>query len=206
MAQRGRVPLRSNESILEAALTSFANAGYEATSVRALNAELGLSHETITQRFGTKPELYRTAVGFGLQRFVDDFDSSLAASAATTDLDRLRANVRAFMVATSLNPNIGKLLHQGAISETDRVQLAKSIGLEARILGIASLLRKLHKASLIRKTSMRELWFLMEAGSAPLHFRDLAAMFDQIDGPLDADRHLDRMVDMVMRSMGATTE
>jgi len=35
-------------------------------SVRALNAELGLSHETISKRFGPKLNLFRAAVDYGV--------------------------------------------------------------------------------------------------------------------------------------------
>lgn len=201
MATRGRTPLLSDETILEAALAAFANLGYDGTSVRALNAELGVSHETITQRFGTKPELFRAAVRFGMQRFVDDFDASMAASETSNDLERLRASVKAFMVATSQHPNLGALLHQGAISSDDRSELAAAAGLDLRVAAIADLLRRLHEDSRIHHTSMRELWFVMEAGAAPLHFPGVASMFDALDGPFDTSVHLERMVDMVMRSL-----
>jgi AcrR family transcriptional regulator len=203
MTQRGRPPLQSNETILEAALASFAAIGYDATSVRALNAELGLSHETITQRFGTKAELFRAAVGHGLQQFITEFDAEIAARASGTDTERLRAVLRAFMVAASHHPNLGELLHQGGIHEPDRAELMSGIGFDARILEVASLLQRLHDASIIREMSVREVWFLVQAGAAPLHFHDLAAMFDPIDGPLDRERHIDRMVDVIMRGMGA---
>ena len=76
------------------------------------------------------------------------------------------------------------LLHQGGISAADRAELTGAVGLDTRMLEVTGLLRRLHVAGTIRSTSMRELWFLAQAGAAPLHFRDLAAMFDAIDGPL----------------------
>lgn len=203
MTQRGRPPLQSNETILDAALASFASHGFDATSVRALNAELGLSHETITQRFGTKAELFAAAVRHGVQQFVTEYDAEVAAAGASTDMERLRAVVRAFMVATSHHPNMGDLLHQGSLHATERAALLTTIGFDERILEVAMLLRRLSDAGEIHETSMREFWFLAQAGAEPLHFRDLAAMFDPVDGPFDTDRHLDRMVTMVMRSMGA---
>jgi AcrR family transcriptional regulator len=166
-----------------------------------LNAELGLSHETITQRCGTKRELFRAAIAHGVRQFVDEYDAEVEAARPTSDLERLRATVRAFIIAASHHPNLGELLHQGGLSEQDRAELTGTIGLDARLLATAGLLQRLHTDGAIRDVSMRELWFLMQAGAAPLHFQDLAAMFDPLDGPLDADRHIDRMVELVIGAL-----
>jgi AcrR family transcriptional regulator len=201
MSNRGRPPLQSDETILEAALTAFAAFGYAATSVRALNADLGLSHETITKRFGTKTELYRAAVNHGLQIFVAEFDSEIAACEPTDDLERLRAIVRAFMIAASHHPTLGELLHHEGIGPAERDMLMTEIGLGDRMLDVATLLRRLHVDGVIRETKLRDLWFLGQGAAAPLHFHALAAMFDPIDGPIDRDKHIERMTDTIMRGM-----
>lgn len=205
MSRRGRPPLRSDETILEAALQAFATLGYAATSVRALNAELGLSHETITQRFGSKAELYRAAVTHGLQRFVTEFDHEIAVRAPNGDLELLRATVRAFMIATSHHPALGELLHHDGIDSAERHVLVAEIGLNDRMVEVAALLQRLRAAALIRDVALREFWFLAEVGAAPLHFRALAAMFDPIDGPLDPERHIERMVGFIMHALSVDT-
>ena len=65
---RGRPRLRSDDEILAAALAAFADAGFQATSLRALSTSLGLSHEAVGQRFGTKLDLFYATVDFGLAR------------------------------------------------------------------------------------------------------------------------------------------
>lgn len=206
MTARGRPPLVSNAAILDAALTSFANLGYDATSVRAINAELGLSHETITQRFGTKPELFRAAVRHGIQQFVNVFDSEVDSNLPTDDLERLQAVVRAFIIAASRHTNLGELLHQRALPASDRAELMNSIGLDARIIEVTDLLARLRRESIIGDVSTRELWFLVQAGAAPLNFPELASMFDPVDGSLDPSRHVDRMVEIIMRALGVRAD
>ena len=206
MPGRGRPPLRSDDTILEAALRAFAAGGYEATSVRALNAELGLSHETITQRFGTKAELYRAAVSHGLHQFVTELDHQIESSAPTSDLELLRATVRAFMVAMSQHPTLGELLHHAGFGETEREVIMSEIGLSDRMVGVASLLQRLRAAGSIREINLRDLWFLAQGAAAPLHFPALAAMFDPVDGPLDPDHHIDRMVDLIVCAMRVDTK
>ena len=46
-ARMGRHRIVSDEEILRAAFLAFAHDGYEAMSVRRLNSDLGLSHETV---------------------------------------------------------------------------------------------------------------------------------------------------------------
>lgn len=204
MTNRGRPPLVSDEKILDAALASFATIGYQAMSVRALNAELGLSHETISKRFGPKDQLFRAAVQHGAASFIEDFDRELATAAATTDLDMLRATLRAFMMAVSRHHALGDLLHHDSIDLAQRTTIIDQTGLADRIASTAELLERLQRSGTIRRTGIRELWFLAHGAAAPLHFGSLAAMFDPFDGPLDTAQHIERMTDTIVRGLRTT--
>src|SRR5260370_13298745 len=50
------------EQILDAAFRAFATYGYDGVAVRTLNRELGVSHNLIHQRFGSKQGLWYAAV------------------------------------------------------------------------------------------------------------------------------------------------
>jgi len=206
MTVRGRPPLLSDEVILEKALAAFAASGYAAMSVRGLNAELGLSHETVSKRFGPKSELFRASVGRGVDLFIADFDREMHQGADATDLERLRATVRAFMVASSRHPSLGDLLHHEAIDEAHRMVIVGETGLGERIVETVLMLRRLHEAGIIRETRIRDLWFLAQGAVAPLHFEALSHMFDLFDGPVDADQLIERMTDAIMRSMLPATQ
>ena len=78
----GRPRIRSDEEILHAALEAFAASGYEGMSVRTLSADLGLSHETVNRRFGSKKDLYFAALDYG---FTSLFDA-IASEAKTAPL------------------------------------------------------------------------------------------------------------------------
>src|SRR5260370_17519281 len=47
----------SSDEILLAALRAFATHGYDGTSVRELNQQLGVSHNLLNRRFGSKEQL-----------------------------------------------------------------------------------------------------------------------------------------------------
>lgn len=191
----------SDEAILEAALAAFAASGYDAMSVRALNAELGLSHETISKRFGPKLDLFRAVVRFGVGRFVDDLDRAIGSREPDDDLERLRGIVGAFMVTTTLHPTLGELLHHEGIDAAARAVLIADTGLGDRLSTVAGLLGRLHAAGRIRKTQLRELWFLAQGAAAPLRFVGLSRMFDPYDGPVEGDELVVRMTDAVMHAM-----
>ncbi|MEI6726183.1 MAG: helix-turn-helix domain-containing protein, partial [Actinomycetes bacterium] len=112
---KGRPRVLTNEVILRAALRAFAEAGFEAMSVRGLNASLGLSHEAVSQRFGSKRSLYFAALDFGFA----DFFAAVAKERATRpapvdDLGELREAIRTFMAAASVTPELGRLVnHEG---------------------------------------------------------------------------------------------
>lgn len=54
--------------MLDAAFRSFAERGYEGTTLRELAKELGVSHNLINVRFGTKEDLWRRAVDASVAR------------------------------------------------------------------------------------------------------------------------------------------
>ena len=202
MSNRGRPPLLSDEAILEGALSAFAASGFSAMSVRALNADLGLSHETISKRFGPKIELFRAVVVYGVGRFVTDFDNELSDGEFGDDLERLRATIGAFMVAMSRNPTLGDLVHQEGIDDAERERLLIRSGFGDRLSDAVAMLDRLLAAGIIRETRIRELWFLIEGAVVPLHSPAMAKMFDPFDGPVDDDELMVRMTGAIMRSMG----
>ncbi len=56
----------TRDEILEAALEAFGEAGYEAMSVRELTRRLGVSHNLVHHHFGSKHDLWRAALDFGV--------------------------------------------------------------------------------------------------------------------------------------------
>ena len=201
MTNRGRPPLLSDEAILKKALEAFASGGFEAMSVRALNANLGLSHETVSQRFGTKSELFLAAVNYGFQLFINDFNDELTRNDPTSDLEQLRALLRAFMFSTSRHPTLGELLHHVAIDEEQRNVIIGKTGLADQLMNAAELLRRLKSDGVIRDIQLRELWFMAQSAAAPIHFSNVSQMFDFFDGPLDSDEHINRITDTIMRGL-----
>jgi hypothetical protein len=57
----------------------------------------------------------------------------------------------------------------------------------------------LAQAGTIRPVSTRALFFLVAHGAeAPFTLVGLSSVFDDIDGPLDTETHIDQMVDFIL--------
>ncbi len=99
----------SEDVMLALAFHSFAERGFEGTTVRELAKQLGVSHNLINVRFGRKDELWKRAVDWRLRRA-----SSLVTSAFDSGNDpemRLRDLVRRFCLWATENPDIVALAH-----------------------------------------------------------------------------------------------
>lgn len=72
--RRGRPPADAasavpEERVLHLAFECFAEAGYEGTTVRDLAKRLGVSHNLLNVRFGSKADLWRKAVDWRVAKF-----------------------------------------------------------------------------------------------------------------------------------------
>ena len=209
---RGRPRIREDDEILDAALRAFASQGYDAMSLRSLNAELGLSHGTISQRFGTKERLYYAAIDRGFTTFFEDIgrrrSEALGADAmpgAIDDLDELRATVRSFLGAALLRPELGRLMNQEGLNHSPRLEYIVDTVMVPVFGILGELLERLRADGRIRPVTARGLFFLVGHGAeAPYTLTALSEAFDVIDGPLDPERHADDMTDLIMRGITLT--
>ena len=203
---RGRPRIRQDSEILDAALQAFAAHGYDAMSLRSLNALLGLSHGTISQRFGTKERLFFAAIDHGFATFVADIEQRrrhlVAAIDPADDLSDLRATIRAFLGAAAQRPELGRMMNQEGLASTPRLRYIVDTVIVPVFGVIGDLLARLRADGRIRPVTARGLFFLVGHGAeAPFTLTALSAAFDPLDGPLDPEQHADDMTDLLMRGI-----
>lgn len=113
--RRGRPPADAasavpEERVLHLAFECFAEAGYEGTTVRDLAKRLGVSHNLLNVRFGSKADLWRKAVDWRVAKF----GAPVFAVFELTDLDpesRLRLLVHRFCGWAAENPSFISVSH-----------------------------------------------------------------------------------------------
>lgn len=117
-AQNGRDAV-GEADLLSLAFRTFAERGYEGTTLRELSKQLGVSHNLINVRFGKKAELWRRAVDWRLGT------ASLVVTAAfdetTDDETKLRHLIHRFCQWTTEHPDIVGLTHVEGGRDTWRI-------------------------------------------------------------------------------------
>jgi TetR/AcrR family transcriptional regulator len=113
------VPAESD--ILERGLTAFAELGYEGASVRELARRLGVSHNFINDRYGSKAAFWRAVIDRSLSAQLERLGAALGV-AGEDDLGRLRNLVHAFHQANVAEPALPRILQYESIRGGERLE------------------------------------------------------------------------------------
>jgi AcrR family transcriptional regulator len=172
------------EQILDTAFRAFATYGYDGVAVRTLNRELGVSHNLIHQRFGSKLDLWYAAVdrAFGQQvtEFATAFDPTLA-----DPLDQLNHAIRRFVRYNAERPELLGLMNIEGRVDSERLDHIYDNYIAPALAPLGRLLDHLHTEGRVRPITLRALFFLIAHGAAaPFTLAPLARHFDDAD-PLD---------------------
>jgi TetR/AcrR family transcriptional regulator len=204
--RRGRPPAGDptaipTEDLLEAALAAFAERGYEGTSVRELARSLGVSHNLIPQRVGSKEELWRRAVDHGFARLAVALADVVNGPTSGDDLDTLRSLVVRFVEASGAHPELLRIIQQEATTAGPRFDhLFEHYIDPVRIFG-AELMARLRTAGQVRTDSVALMYFFMTNGAGgPLALPAMAAKFGvEVDpaDPVAVRRHAEAAVDLL---------
>jgi AcrR family transcriptional regulator len=193
----------SLDEILGAALRAFARHGYDGVSLRMINRELGVSHNLLNGRFGSKEALWYATVDFGfspLLRIMQGiFDPTL-----TDPLDQLRLTVRTFMLHSAERPELLGLMNIEGRQNTERLAYIYNTYIQPALEPIHRLLDHLAAEGRSRPISLRTFHFLLAHGAAaPFTQAPLARHFDPSD-PLHPDAveaRADLAADFIVRAI-----
>lgn len=107
--------------ILEAALTEFAEKGFEAASIRSIAEKTGLQHPLITHHFGNKEGLWRATAEQTFERIRAEWDARAPVTAGLSPLARLRLEYEALYRHTVAFPDFHRFMRQEAASDNPRL-------------------------------------------------------------------------------------
>ena len=152
--------------IFEAALDAFAERGFEGTSMREVARDLGISHNLIPQRLGSKEQVWYAAVNHGFRQLLTELSEEINDASPELDkLARLRASVVRFVQANSARPALVRIINQEAVSPGPRLDFLFDNYIEpVRQFG-ETILRDLKALGEVRTESVTLLYFLMTHGA-----------------------------------------
>lgn len=193
----------SLEDIFGAALRAFATHGYDGVSVRTLNRELGVSHNLINGRFGSKEGLWYATVDWAFQplvtRLSTAFDPTL-----TDPLDQLRITIRTFLLYSAERPELLGLMNLEGRQDTERLAYIYNTYIQPALAPIGRLLEHLAEEGRTVPISLRAFNFLVAHGAgAPFTLAPLARLFDPADPlePVAAAEYADFAADLIIRAI-----
>ena len=111
----------SEAEILTRGLTAFAELGYDGASVRELARRLGVSHNFINDRYGSKEQFWRAVIDRSLTSQVARLGAVLNV-AGEDELARLRNLVHAFHQANVAEPDLARILQYESIQGGERLE------------------------------------------------------------------------------------
>jgi AcrR family transcriptional regulator len=105
--------------LLRVAFSMFASQGYEASTLRSMSRELGVSHNLLNVRFGRKSELWKAAVDWRLAEAARDVERAFTDSELPEE--QLRDLVHRFCRWAIINSDIVAISHQEGQQESWRL-------------------------------------------------------------------------------------
>jgi AcrR family transcriptional regulator len=171
------VLLPAEPEILRRGLDAFAELGYDATSVRELGNRLGVSHNFVNDRYGSKAAFWRAAVDFALTEARRQLDPVLALDFADP-AERLAAIVRRFYQIAVRTPQLSRLVAYEGTRDSARLDYLHERFL-APVLGLCEpSVEELVATGRMRRVSLFQLYSLVTGPIATLTQGPLARRFD----------------------------
>ena len=196
----------STEALLDAALDMFAERGFEGTSVRELARVLGVSHNLIPQRIGSKEDLWFRAIDRGFSALAIALAVAIAEQDdEADDLVRLRALFVSFVEENIARPALLRIINQEATAPGPRFDHLWQKYIEpVREFG-DDLLQRLYREKKVRSKSVSIMYFFMTNGAGgPAVLPGLAEKFGTPIDPTDraaVRRHAVEVTDLVFSGL-----
>lgn len=188
-----------DDDVLAAALRAFATYGYAGVSLRMLNRDLGVSHNLLHQRFGSKWAIWRAAVDWGFGGLVTGLTTADREDAVP--LDRLHSFIRTFVKVSASHPELLRIIEAESTQPSDRLDYLCA----TYILPMANRFRapydQLVAAGQIRPIPLETIYYMITSGGAALYAND--ALTSRLFGQLartesEIERHADAAADLIV--------
>lgn len=190
----------SDGDLLDLALDAFADGGYEGTSVRELCRRLGVSHNLVHERFGSKEQLWYAAIERGFRRLASELAAAALAVTSGDELDRLRAILVRYVEVTAERPALIRVVNAEAARPGGRLDHVYEQYIRPAHEVADAVLRSLERAGRVRRLSPAALHFLIGHGAGGLvSLPALAGRFPGDHGSLTDQAR--EAVDVVLRGI-----
>src|SRR3954470_11386508 len=173
MASRTKPPPSTDgrDRILQAALRSFAEHGYEGTTTAAVAREAGVTQPLVHHHFGSKEGLWRVAMDqlFSEVRLFTVLDRTLP------PIQALLQVVEGFVRVSAARPELSRIIAREGSTRGPRLKYLVDHHLRAQFRELVAALQSEQAAGVIERSVRPELLLFLVAGAAA-HLFDVAAL------------------------------
>jgi TetR/AcrR family transcriptional regulator len=188
-----------DDVIMERGLAAFAERGFEGTSVRDLARALGVSHNFIHDRFGSKDGFWRAVVDHSLREMEHAVDAALLLP-ASDDLERLRRVVRHVGALEGPRPLLQQMLHFEAGQGSPRLLYIFERYIQPFTLKLTPVISGLVRDGVLRPVPWHILFFLLTLPGMPRGHLSLAELLGRPRHG-DDDASADLLADLVIDAL-----
>ena len=206
---RGRPPAgetpASVDEILAAALRVFARDGFTGASVAAVNRELGVSHNLIHQRFGSKEALWYAVADWIFAKAVT-LPKIRPERTGLSPLEEFHAGIVRFLELQAEYPDVVRLISTEAAIESPRLTYLYDRHIQPISVLLAEPLKPLLQRKILHRDDLRSLHFLIAHGAtAPYAALPLATRMSPSDplGKSAVRRHARLVADTIVAGIEA---
>jgi TetR/AcrR family transcriptional regulator len=112
---------RADADIFRRALSTFAELGYQATTVRELAKRLDVSHNFINDRYGSKENFWRAVIDSAMQDMATDLNTSFDTWLDEDDAETLRAVITRFFALAANSPQVNRIVADESVRDSSRL-------------------------------------------------------------------------------------
>jgi AcrR family transcriptional regulator len=187
--------LPTEAEILSRGLAAFAELGYEATSVRELSRRLGVSHNFINDRYGSKDAFWKMLIDRAGEPIWEPLREILSVH-YDDDLARFRDGVRAFLTVALANADITRIINQESGSRGPRLEYVYQRHVEPIVGALRPGFDRLVAEGRVRAVPLHVMMFAVIAMTGVASHQGIVSLIgSDEDAPVDAfSEHLSGIV------------
>ena len=190
--------LRTKQKLLDAALEAFSESGFKGTSTRDIAARAGVHHPLITYHFSNKDRLWRSAVKYVFQDFVDELRRAQETHADDCPKERFTAMVRIYVNYAARNPALHKIVLQESSHQSDRLEWLSENFLNPLADGASRYIADLQDRGVVPAGDPLIIYNMIRVSSGTLIA--LALELKNTSGiDIEDPRRLDELTDLIVR-------
>lgn len=160
--------IETRSQILNAAISEFAERGFDAASIRTIADRIGVQHPLITYHYRNKDALWRAAAEYAFDRIRAEWDESAEQDAPLSPVERLRREYRTLFRYTALFPEFHRFMRQEAQSDTSRLRWVAEMVINPLLDRILPQIEEAQQAGLLPKVEPLLFHYMMVSLTATL--------------------------------------